>query len=422
MDCQLLKGDCLEWIPKLPKHSVDFIFCDPPFGSIKEGRLKFIDKVIPPDEMWKTFRHVLKPSGTVVVFGTQPFISQVIVSNIKQFRYDLIWRKHQSGFLNCNNRPMREHQTIAVFSEKAPGYNPQMRQGGKPYSTPQGAMKSDGVYGRDRETVTTENDGSRFPSSIIESEEPGPTTYNPQFKPKGKAYTRKGSGTASGRGVLPRPVMNDYDNDGTRYFPTSIIEEPETKRDRSDEIYRGLPPYNPQMGTGKPFSGKRKKVETSEVYSGCGTKTPDILNSGTRYPSSIIEPESAVYNAQMEPGRPYLVKRSGTVLPDNCYKKRTPPNTNNDGERHPSSIITHVQAGFKNIHPFEKPQSLCEWIIKTYTNSGMTVLDPTMGGGSTGVACRTLGRKFIGIELDPKWFLVARDRIYDTPLKESVQS
>jgi DNA modification methylase len=306
MDCQLLKGNCLEWIPKLPKQSVDFIFCDPPFGSIKEGRLKSIDKVIPPDQMWEAFRHVLKPSGTVVVFGTQPFMSQVIVSNIKQFRYDLIWRKHQSGFLNCNNRPMREHQTIAVFSEKAPGYNPEL-------------------------------------------------IFNPQFQ-NGKAYKRKGSGKKNLSAVLDRPLILDFENDGTRYFPTSVI-----------------------------------------------------------------EPDAPIYNAQMETGRPYIVKRQ-PVAETNCYAKQNPDTTINNGTRHPSSVLTHKQATSKNHHPFEKPLSLCEWIVRTYTNEGMTILDPTMGGGSSGCAARSLGRKFIGIELDPKWFTVARDRIYNTPIKESVQS
>jgi site-specific DNA-methyltransferase (adenine-specific) len=62
-------------------------------------------------------------------------------------------------------------------------------------------------------------------------------------------------------------------------------------------------------------------------------------------------------------------------------------------------------------HPTEKTQDILEWIIKYYTNEGDTVLDPTMGSGSTGVACNSLNRKFIGIEMNEEYFNVASKRI-----------
>ena len=65
----------------------------------------------------------------------------------------------------------------------------------------------------------------------------------------------------------------------------------------------------------------------------------------------------------------------------------------------------------------EKPIALLEYLIKTYTNKGDTVLDFTMGSGSTGVACRNTGRDFIGIELDKKYFEIAKERIYDGQVK-----
>ena len=66
------------------------------------------------------------------------------------------------------------------------------------------------------------------------------------------------------------------------------------------------------------------------------------------------------------------------------------------------------------FHPTQKPIALLEYLIKTYTNEGDTVLDPTMGSGSVGVACRNLGRKFIGIEKEPKYFEIANQRISET--------
>lgn len=65
----------------------------------------------------------------------------------------------------------------------------------------------------------------------------------------------------------------------------------------------------------------------------------------------------------------------------------------------------------KKLHPTEKPVELCEYLIKTYTNENDIVLDNCMGSGTTGVACMNLNRKFIGIELDEKYFEVAKERI-----------
>lgn len=77
---------------------------------------------------------------------------------------------------------------------------------------------------------------------------------------------------------------------------------------------------------------------------------------------------------------------------------------------YPSNIIyfPRVQRG---AHPTQKPVDLLEYLIKTYTNEGETVLDFTMGSGSTGVACKNTGRKFIGIELDEDYFKIAKERI-----------
>lgn len=78
---------------------------------------------------------------------------------------------------------------------------------------------------------------------------------------------------------------------------------------------------------------------------------------------------------------------------------------------YPSSIQTfpHHNGGF--VHPTQKPVALMEYLIKTYTNEGETVLDFTMGSGTTGVACNNLNRNFIGIELDSEYFEIAKERI-----------
>lgn len=77
---------------------------------------------------------------------------------------------------------------------------------------------------------------------------------------------------------------------------------------------------------------------------------------------------------------------------------------------YPSTILSFAKDREK-IHPTQKPVALMEYLIRTYTNEGDTVLDNCMGSGTTGVACAKAGRKFIGIELDPKYFQIAQERL-----------
>ena len=81
------------------------------------------------------------------------------------------------------------------------------------------------------------------------------------------------------------------------------------------------------------------------------------------------------------------------------------------------SNVLKYSKPYNRFHPTEKPVDLLEDLIRTYTDEGDTVLDFTMGSGSTGVACRNTGRDFIGIELDEKYFEIAKERIYDGQVK-----
>jgi len=82
-----------------------------------------------------------------------------------------------------------------------------------------------------------------------------------------------------------------------------------------------------------------------------------------------------------------------------------------DGLRHPQSILPFNSVWKKGMHPTEKPVELLEWLIKSYTNEGDTVLDNTMGSGSTGIACINTNRNFIGIENDEKYFNISLKRL-----------
>ena len=233
---ELIQGDCLEVMDELIEKGVvvDAIITDPPYGTTA---CKW-DSVIPFDKMWERLNKLIKPNGAIVLFGSEPFSSLLRVSNLKNFKYDWIYRKPQGvNPLLSKKQPLNDIENICVFYKKQPIYNPQYSYG-KPY-----------VVNRD-------------------------------------------------------------------------------KKDRTIEVQN--------------FK----------------TKPTTTVNNGNRYPKRVLD-----------------------------FKQE------------------------RGLHPTQKPVALMEYLIKTYTNEGETVLDFTMGSGTTGVACKNLNRSFIGIELDPRFFKIAEKRI-----------
>ena len=124
---------------------------------------------------------------------------------------------------------------------------------------------------------------------------------------------------------------------------------------------------------------------------------------------SVFYGKQPTYNPQMRTGfKPYTTtKGSGT---DNYNKdSKDTITTVNNGDRYPLNTLSFSRDKNK-LHPTQKPVALMEYLVKTYTNEGETVLDFTMGSGTTGVACKNTKRKFIGIELDETYFKIAKDR------------
>ena len=243
---QLYNGDCLEVMDKLIEQGVkvDAIITDPPYGTTA---CKW-DSVIPFDAMWERLNKLIKPNGAIVLFGSEPFSSNLRTSNIKNYRYDLIWEKNNAGnFQLAKKQFLKYHENISVFYKKQPTYNPQ---------------------------------------GIVKLEKP---------------ITQSNKGKTGKLGHL---------------------------------------------------SSEKKRETYKQEY--------------TNYPKSILK--------FSRPGKP--------------------------------------------VHPTQKPVELLEYLIKTYTVTGETVLDFTMGSGSTGVACLNTNRKFIGIELDDKYFEIAKNRLKEATEKE----
>ena len=232
---ELHHGDCLEVMAGMEAGSVDAIVTDPPYGITACAW----DSVIPLEPMWEQLKRICKPSGAIVLTASQPFTTALISSNLKMFRYEMIWRKTMpTGFLDANRKPLKSHENILVFAAKQP-------------------------------------------------------TYNPQFW-AGNAYGR----------------IRGRDNRATQY-------------------------------------GRHTGTDT----------------------------------------------------------------VNLDGRRYPTSIFDCSNSNHQSKHPTQKPVALMEYLIRTYTNEGETVLDFTMGSGTTGVAAMLTGRRFVGIEKDAEYFAIAQERI-----------
>ena len=239
---ELLHGDCLEKMQDIASGSVDAIITDPPYGTTS---CKW-DSVIPFEPMWEQLNRIIKPIGVIVLFGSQPFTSALVMSNAKMFKINLVWdKKMPTGHLNAKKKQMLRHEDVIVFSS------------------------------------------AKF----------GHFTYNPVLT-KGKLRNKS----------------------------------PKRKADNFREVYNKV---------------KHKGNNFNNVY----------------YPTSIIQQSNA-----------------------------------NQKEKQ---------------HPTQKPTALMEYLIRTYTNENETVLDFTMGSGSTGVACVNTNRNFIGIEQDDNYFKIACKRIED---------
>ena len=128
----------------------------------------------------------------------------------------------------------------------------------------------------------------------------------------------------------------------------------------------------------------------------------------------VFYKKQPIYNPQMQEGKPYTDKprkRTMGVINNAIGMKKA---IENKGERYPSSVQKFSNGNNGTQHPTQKPISLMEYIVKTYTNEGDIVLDNTMGSGTTGVACVNTNRNFIGIEKDEKYFEIAKNRINDS--------
>lgn len=163
---QLYNGDCLEVLNNLIQQGikVDAIITDLPYGTTKNSW----DVIIPFKEMWDKLLPLCNDNTPIILFGNQPFTSLLVTSNLKMFRYSLVWVKNKfSDFLNAKRKPMKTNEDILLFYKKQPTYNPQYTYG-EPYKrwNTQEAVNKQTNYGKHNQNVS-QSDGKRLPTTVL---------------------------------------------------------------------------------------------------------------------------------------------------------------------------------------------------------------------------------------------------------------
>jgi site-specific DNA-methyltransferase (adenine-specific) len=173
MKLNLYNADCFEAFKELEEQSVDMVCVDPPYGTTTISW----DETLDFNRMWKELDRVCKEDANIVMFGSQPFSSLLICSNIKNFKYELIWNKNKCGSPGlAKYRPNKVHENIMIFNKKTGIYNPIMEKGqayireAKDKENGYGSQRNSHGYGFGKKVVTSfSNEGTRYPKSILHS-------------------------------------------------------------------------------------------------------------------------------------------------------------------------------------------------------------------------------------------------------------
>ena len=437
MTINITNGDCLELMKNLPDKSVDLFICDLPYG---ETNCKW-DSVIDLEEFWNEFKRLRKSKRTACIhFCSTKFGYTLIKSNEKMFKMDMVWKKrNKTGGLQSRHRPMRNHEMVYFFYEQAPKYNRDKYhkriQAKNPIVKEEKPKKNKTIKAKDRKAMG-ESSGiyAKENQTVSSFEPPNPASVlEEKYSKEHLDNNRGGAGTNEQSGIFSKENIKKYNKENGVGFeppnPASVLEEKDDKW-REEDIY----------GENK----KDQKIRRKEMYKRNGG---NVNSFEPPNPASVLEEKETpkqlrdkIFSTRAKEGKDIFGNNDNRVKPFN-YDPPNPASVleetedvwgqskfscggdcgrlNEDGSYklgyeppNPASVYesTKVFIG-KRHHQTEKPQDILEFFIKYWSDEGHTILDPTMGSGSTGVACKTLKRNFIGYEKDEKIFKVAENRI-----------
>jgi 16S rRNA G966 N2-methylase RsmD len=351
--CQIFNANCLEKMKDIPDNSVDLIFNDLPY---QQTSCKW-DIAIDMDLYWKQVMRIKKLNTPIFFTTTTKFGVSLIQSAPKKcfFRYDLVWVKSApAGFLCAKKMPMRKHEMVYVFYEKLPFYDLSSHQHKFIKHKENTAEESKAeTYGKLKRCVGGQVGSYDPPLPVSVVKEEG--CYGEKVPNSEAKYGQK--------------CARQYDPP----LRVSVVKEEFCKYDVNKNAYGG---------------GKENRIKISKNKKDHEAKYDPPL------PVSVVKEEE---------------KQEGIY--------GTLPKTGKSKEAHSAQYDPPLPTTMLEIkstrgkHSTEKPVALMEWIFKYYSKEGDTILDPTMGSGSTGVACKNMNRNFIGIEMDEEIFKVAEKRL-----------
>lgn len=188
--------DCLIGMEKIEDNSIDLILCDLPYGTTACSW----DTILPWDKLWKNYLRVTKENSAIVLFGAEPFSTQLRMSNWKNYKYDWYWVKNTAtAFTLAKKQPMRSVETISVFSKGTPLYYP---QGLEKIKTPESQMRkySEGTVYESKYLAGKEyiQEFTGYPNNVLRFDKESKNTFHPTQKPVKlleylvKTYSKKG--------------------------------------------------------------------------------------------------------------------------------------------------------------------------------------------------------------------------------------
>ena len=438
---QLINADCLEAMNDLDDDSIDMVFTDLPYGQTSCAW----DKCLDLEKFWKLLNKKCKKECPMIFTCSTKFGVDLINSNKKNFRYDLVWIKSRNcNFLNAKKMPMKRHEMVYVFYRKIPKVYTENISKYHTHKFMKGSNKSgDGnsVYGA-YESVQNKKYEPPLPVSVVnEEDQKNNDEYELVELNNSEIY---GENLKVGKIRDRKDRKNVYDPP----LPVSVVkeEEPKKKKGRKKHIGVGCyvsenrkTPLKSMTHSGYepplPVSVLNKDneildAETKEMYE---EESNNIYNNqkvhrfkgekGSRYdpplPFSVVK-EDSVYGehksidypqrkngeSAYEPPLPVsIVNKNNTninsevygSIGDNGYTSQQRKGKVYDPPLPTSNLEIKSECG---KHSTQKPVALMEWLLKYYSKEGDLVLDATMGSGSTGVACKNMNREFIGIELN----------------------
>lgn len=192
---RVIEGDTLEEMKKIEDKSIDLILVDLPYGTTRNKW----DIIIPFEDLWKEYNRVIKDNGAMLFTATGIFSSLLMLSNVKDYKYKLIWVKSKStNFLNVKKQPLRKFEEILVFYKKQPTYNPQ-KTIDVPYNKGPRKSQLTGSYAN-FSSVVNKSEGERNPTDVLyfKTAETEGEVFHPTQKPVElgsyliKTFTNKG--------------------------------------------------------------------------------------------------------------------------------------------------------------------------------------------------------------------------------------